>query len=26
VLGFACASPPRIHAAMRTVAQQLRKA
>jgi GntR family transcriptional regulator/MocR family aminotransferase len=26
VLGFACASPSRIHAAMRTVAQQLRKA
>jgi len=26
VMGFACASPPRIHAAMRTVAQQLRKA
>ena len=26
VMGFACASPPRIHAAMRIVAQQLRKA
>ena len=26
VMGFACASPPRIHAAMRTVAQQLRRA